>query len=69
MYVENILLAGDKMLLTLHYEQRKEAAEKHGDPECAIYGPTRILEKKVPPNLEALVDDDETGEGFAVGKK
>ena len=56
------------MLLTMHYEQREEAADKHTDPECALQSNERMLMKAVPPNLEALADDDESGEGYAVGE-
>ena len=62
---------GDKMLLTLHYEQKKEAAKTHLDPECALTGSTQNVQESgtVPPGLETLVDEDETGEGYATGDK
>ena len=58
------------MLLTVHYEQQKKEniARKQIDPECVLYGVGIRNQQAVPDSLEPLLDDDESGEGYATGK-
>ena len=62
-----VLLKASKFLLTCHYERKKAKNEDQADPECSLFGMGEHMHHGVPPNLESLIDEDETGEGYCTG--
>ena len=63
------------MLVSFHYEQQKtgDIQMARGNPECIQYGTGeaawQAARRAVPDSLEGLLDDDESGEGYTVGRQ